>query len=95
MKFEGRRATDAPAVGAARRVSGRKRNQPSDDGAATFKAGSGGKKKKRMRGAPLSEKNRAGGRKAGVSKRAAAEAKASKRVKQIKKRIAKGMGKSK
>ena len=97
-KFEGRRATEV--TGGARRVSGKKRKQESSStGAASFlKAGaSAGGKKKRMRGAPSSEKNKfkAGGRKAGVSKRAAAEAKANKRVKQLKKRVAKGMGKSK
>lgn len=97
--FEGSRATDA--AGGARRVSGKKRKQssatPSGAGAAAIlKAGSGGKKK-RVRGALSSEKNRTGGRnrKAGVSKRAAVEAKANKRVKQLKKRISKGMGKAK
>ena len=100
-KFEGRRATEV--TGGARRVSGKKRKQESSSGPSTgaasfLKAGaSAGGKKKRMRGAPSSEKNKfkAGGRKAGVSKRAAAEAKANKRVKQLKKRVAKGMGKSK
>ena len=100
-KFEGRRATEV--TGGARRVSGKKRKQelssgPSTGAASFLKAGTGADgKKKRMRGAPSSEKNKfkAGGRKAGVSKRAAAEAKANKRVKQLKKRVAKGMGKSK
>ena len=100
-KFEGRRATEV--TGGARRVSGKKRKHESSSGPSTgaasfLKAGtSAGGKKKRMRGAPSSEKNKfkAGGRKAGVSKRAAAEAKANKRVKQLKKRLAKGMGKSK
>ena len=97
-KFEGRRATEA--TGGARRVSGKKRKQeysaPSAGAASFLKAGSSADgKKKRMRGAPPSEKNRAGGRKAGVSRRAATEAKANKRVKQLNKRVAKGMGKSK
>ena len=101
-KFEGRRATEATeATGGARRVSGKKRKQefasaPSTGAASFLKAGSSADgKKKRMRGAPPSEKNRAGVRKAGVSRRAATEAKANKRVKQLNKRVAKGMGKSK
>mmetsp|Transcript_39323 Transcript_39323/g.86313 ORF Transcript_39323/g.86313 Transcript_39323/m.86313 type:complete len:447 (+) Transcript_39323:89-1429(+) len=97
--FEGSRATDA--AGGARRVSGKKRKQSSATpsgaiAASVLKAGNVGKKK-RVRGLPSSEKHRTGGRnrKAGVSKRAAVEAKANKRVKQIKKRISKGMGKAK
>jgi len=93
-EFEGRWATEI--TGGARRVSEKKRKQhPSASAPPIISGASAGGKKKRMRGAPSSEKKRAGGRKAGVSKRAAAESKTNKRVKQLKKRVAKGMGKSK
>jgi nucleolar protein 12 len=82
--FEGRRASapvsPAASVGALRRII---KKQVSE--APT--------KKRRARGEKTSEKPTA--RKAGVSRRAAVEAKVEKRVKKLQKRAAKGMGKKK
>jgi len=79
---EGRQSEDAhtETVGALRRILKKK------------SADEGSDKKKRARAAKKSNKPSA--KKAGVSKRAAVEAKTGKRVKKIQKRISKGMGKS-
>jgi RNA recognition motif-containing protein len=83
--FEGKRSA-AVAPGAIKRILGK---QPSvkDDAKP---------KKRRARGEPKKGAAKSGGpaKKAGVSKRAAAEGKIGKRMKKIQKRVSKGMGKA-
>ena len=100
-KFEGKRATET-RDGVQRRLLDKKRKAGYTPVNTSTISTLGVEKKKRLRGATFAEKNKKafsgagrGGRKPGVSKRAASEAKLNKREKKIKKRIAKGMGKTK